>query len=189
MRASLLTAVAAVALITGGGVAAAQSMDNSRGGATGAPQSTLQRPPGMAQNPSERGTMQTPNQGRSGAVEERGRPEHDMMQGPTQGRSGAVEEQERRSGERDMMQSPTQGRSVGSEPLSRDQRSRLHESIIGGNLHRADRVDFALSVGTRIPDTVAFPDTTVIKLLNLLSRQCLNRSVRCLTQFAISVRF
>jgi len=142
MRKGLLTAVAAVALVTGGGVAAAQSMDNSRGGATGAPQSTIQRPPGMAQNPSERGTMQTPIQGRSGAVEERGR----------------------RSGERDMMQSPTQGRSVGSETLSRDQRSRLHESIIGGNLHRADRVDFALSVGTRIPDTVevyGLPETVV----------------------------
>jgi hypothetical protein len=50
------------------------------------------------------------------------------------------------------------GRSVGSTTLSPDQKTRLHGIITGGDVRRMDEVDFALSVGTRVPDTVTFYD-------------------------------
>jgi Protein of unknown function (DUF1236) len=49
----------------------------------------------------------------------------------------------------------TEHRSVGSVTLSPDQRTRLHQTIIGGNVRRIDNADFSLSVGTHVPDTVA----------------------------------
>jgi Protein of unknown function (DUF1236) len=51
------------------------------------------------------------------------------------------------------------GRSVGSTTtLSSDQRTRLHTVIIGRDIRRVDDVDFPLTVGTRVPDTVTFYD-------------------------------
>jgi hypothetical protein len=50
------------------------------------------------------------------------------------------------------------GRSVGSTTLSADQRTRLHRVITGGDIRRIDNADFALSVGTRVPNTVTFYD-------------------------------
>lgn len=50
------------------------------------------------------------------------------------------------------------GRSVGSTTLSPDQKTRLHGIVTGGDVRRIDDVDFALSVGTHVPDTVTFYD-------------------------------
>lgn len=50
------------------------------------------------------------------------------------------------------------GRSLGSTTLSADQKTRLHGIITGGNVSRIDDVDFSLSVGTRVPDTVTIYD-------------------------------
>ncbi len=50
------------------------------------------------------------------------------------------------------------GRSVGSTALSPDQKTRLHGIITGGDIRRIDNADFALSVGTRVPNTVTFYD-------------------------------
>ena len=65
------------------------------------------------------------------------------------------------------MQGPTRGRSVGTETLSREQRSKLHEAVVGGNIHRAGRVNFALSVGTRIPDSIEVytPPETIVDIV------------------------
>ncbi|HEX4644760.1 MAG TPA: DUF1236 domain-containing protein [Verrucomicrobiae bacterium] len=49
-------------------------------------------------------------------------------------------------------------RSVGSVTLSPDQRTRLHQTVIDGKVRRVDDADFALSVGTRVPDTVTVYD-------------------------------
>jgi Protein of unknown function (DUF1236) len=110
------------------------------------------------------GATQGQGQGRSGAIgENEHRTRHSGTQ--TQGRSGAVEENERRSG--GAVQGSAQersGRSVGSATLSPDQKTRLHGIITGGNVRRIDEVDFALAVGTRVPNTVTFydvPDTIV----------------------------
>jgi Protein of unknown function (DUF1236) len=109
------------------------------------------------------GTMQGQTQKRSGAIEEKeprsGQP--GMMQGQTQGRSGAVEEKERRSGQPGMMQGQTQGRSgqsAGSPTLSPDQRTKLHETVVSGDIHHVDHVNFSLSVGIHVPNTVTFYD-------------------------------
>jgi hypothetical protein len=115
------------------------------------------------------GEMQGQTQKRSGAVEEK---EHrsgqsGAMRGPAPERSGGVEEKEHRSGQSGAVQGPAQersGRSVGSTTLSSDQTTRLHEIIAGGNLQRVNHADFALSVGTRVPNTVtlyAVPATIV----------------------------
>ena len=45
-------------------------------------------------------------------------------------------------------------RSVASVDLSSDQKTRLHAIVVGGNLYSVDHVNFALSVGTRIPHTM-----------------------------------
>ena len=42
-------------------------------------------------------------------------------------------------------------RSVATVDLSSDQKTRLHAIVAGRNLYRVDHVNFALSVGTRIP--------------------------------------
>jgi len=116
--------------------------------------------------------MQGESQGRTGAVEEKGRraSHAGAMQGQAQGRSGAVEEREHRSGQTGAMQGSAQersGRSVGFTKLSSDQKTRLHEIIMDGNIQRVDHVDFSLSVGTRVPDTVTFYDVpeTIVDIL------------------------
>ena len=116
--------------------------------------------------------MQGQTQGRSGAVEEKEqRSEHrGAMQGQTQGRSGAVEENGQRSERHGAMQDQTQGRSgrsVGSVGLSSVQKTKIHDTIIGGNFHRVDHVDFPISVGTRVPDTVTFYDIpeTIVEIV------------------------
>jgi len=56
------------------------------------------------------------------------------------------------------------GRSIGSTTLSPNQKTRLHGIIMGGDVRRLDNADFALSVGSRVPDTVTFynlPETIV----------------------------
>jgi hypothetical protein len=45
-------------------------------------------------------------------------------------------------------------RSVATVDLSSDQKTRLHAIVVGGNLYSVDHVNFALSVGTRIPRTM-----------------------------------
>ena len=42
-------------------------------------------------------------------------------------------------------------RSTATVDLSSDQKTRLHAIVAGRNLYRVDHVNFALSVGTRIP--------------------------------------
>jgi hypothetical protein len=139
MRKSLLGTIAGAALIAGGGLAAAQQrMDDSLGGVSG------------AKGSSQRELGGAPHERQPGA-----------MQGQAEGRSGAIEEKERRSGHPGAMQGEAQGRSgrsVGSTTLSPDQRTRLHGIITGGDLRRIDHADFALSVGTRVPNTVTFYD-------------------------------
>lgn len=126
MRQGLLTTLAGAALIAGGGLAAAQHMESSPGGASGA-QGSSERAPGGAAHERQPGAMQGPAQGRSGAEQSR----------------GGVTEQ----------------RSVGSVTLSPVQRTKIHETIISGNnIHRVDHVDFWISVGVRVPDTVTFYD-------------------------------
>ena len=49
---------------------------------------------------------------------------------------------------------PQERRSVATVDLSPDQKTRLHAIVAGGNLSRVDHVNFALSVGTRIPRTM-----------------------------------
>jgi hypothetical protein len=70
-------------------------------------------------------------------------------QGPVQ-RFGSEQEQNRGR--------VMEHRSVGSVTLSPDQRTRLHQTVIDGNVRRVDDADFALSVGTRVPDTVTVYD-------------------------------
>jgi len=183
MRKTVLTTIAGAALIAGSGLAAAQQrIESSPGGANGA-QGSSQREPGGAAHERQPGAIQGPAQGRSTANGEQGRRsgESSEMQGRTQKRSGAVEEKERRSGQSGAMRGPApersggveekehrsgqsgavqgpaqerSGRSVGSTTLSSDQTTRLHEIIAGGNLQRVNHADFALSVGTRVPNTV-----------------------------------
>jgi hypothetical protein len=163
MRKSLLATIAGAALIAGGGLAAAQQrMEDSLGGASGA-QGSSQRELGGAAHERQPGAMHGQAQGRSGAIEEKERRsgQSGEMRGQAQGRSGAVEEKERRTGHSGAMQGEAQGRSgrsVGSTTLSSDQRTHLHETIAGGGVHRVDHVDFSLSVGVRVPDTVTFYD-------------------------------
>jgi hypothetical protein len=146
MRKTVLTTIAGVALIAGSGLAAAQ-MENSPGRTNGA-EGASQREPGRAAHERQPGALQ----------------------GPAQGRSGAVEQKERRSGQSGAVQGPVQersGRSVGSTTLSSDQKTRLHEIIAGGNLQRVNHADFALSVGTRVPNTVTLYDVpaTIVDIL------------------------
>jgi hypothetical protein len=167
MRKSLLTTIAGAALIAGSGLAAAQ-MENSPGRMNGA-QGASQREPGGAAHERQPGAMQGPAEGRSTAIGEEGRRsgEFGAMQGQTQKRPSGIEEKEHRSGQSRAVQSPAQersGRSVGSTTLSPDQKTRLHEVITGENVQRVNHADFALSVGTRVPNTVTFydvPDTIV----------------------------
>jgi len=49
---------------------------------------------------------------------------------------------------------PQERRSVATVDLSPDQKTRLHAIVAGGNLYRVDHVNFAPSVGTRIPHTM-----------------------------------
>jgi hypothetical protein len=163
MRKSLLATIAGAALIAGGALAAAQQrMEDLQGGANGA-QNSSQREPRGAVHERQSGTMKGPAQGRAGAVEEK---EHrsgqsGTMQGPAPARSGAVEEKGQRSGQSGTMQGPAarqSGRSVGSTTLSPDQRTKLHETIVSGGIHRVDHVDFSLSVGIRVPHTVTVYD-------------------------------
>ncbi len=49
---------------------------------------------------------------------------------------------------------PQERRSVATVDLSSDQKTRLHAIVAGRNLYRVDHVNFALSVGTRIPHTM-----------------------------------
>jgi hypothetical protein len=196
MRKTVLTTIAGAALIAGSGLAAAQQrIESSPGGANGA-QGSSQREPGGAAHERQPGAIQGPAQGRSTANGEQGRRsgESSEMQGRTQKRSGAVEEKERRSGQSGEMQGQTpersggveekehrsgqsgavqgpaqerSGRSVGSPTLSSDQTTRLHEIIAGGNLQRVNHADFALSVGTRVPNTVTLYDVpaTIVDIL------------------------
>jgi hypothetical protein len=99
------------------------------------------------------------------------------MQGSTERRSGAMERREQRQpGAR---QPESQGR-VGSEQskggtteqrsvtnLSSEQRTRLHQVIATGNIHRADNVNFSLAVGTVVPQTVRVYDApeTIVEIL------------------------
>src|SRR5204862_19650 len=131
MKKRLLTTIAGAALIAGCGLAAAQQrIDDSLGGASGAKGSS-QRELG-------------------GAAHER---QPGAMQGQTHKRSGAIEEMEHRSGQSGAGQGSRQERSsVGS--LSSDQRTRLQQTVTKGNIHRVDHVNFALSVGTRVPNHV-----------------------------------
>jgi hypothetical protein len=153
-------------------------MDNSPRGASGA-EGSSQGEPGGAAHERQPGAMQRPAQGRSTATGEEGkRSGHSgAMQGQAQGRSGAVEEKERRSGHSSVTQGPareqssteqsrggvTEQRSVATT-LSSDQKTRLHGIITGENVQRVNHVDFPLSAGTRVPDTVTLydiPDTIV----------------------------
>lgn len=181
MRKSLLATIAGAALIAGGGLAAAQQrMEGSPGGAVGA-QGSSQREPGGGVHERQSGAMQGQTQKRSGTVEEK---EHrsgqsGAMQTPAQGRSGTVEEKEHRSGQSGAMQRPersstersrdgvTEQRSVGSATLSPDQKTKLRGIITGGNVRRIDDVNFSLSVGTRVPDTVTFYDVpeTIVEVV------------------------
>ncbi|HEY8032047.1 MAG TPA: DUF1236 domain-containing protein [Methylocella sp.] len=196
MRTSLLTTIAGAALIAGGSLAMAQRMESSpANGARGSSQRELsgsqnnasEREPGAMQGQTRGrsgaveekeqrsehpGAMQGQTMGRSGAVEEKEqRSEHrGAMQGQTQGRSGAVEENGQRSERHGAMQDQTQGRSgrsVGSVGLSSVQKTKIHDTIIGGNFHRVDHVDFPISVGTRVPDTVTFYDIpeTIVEIV------------------------
>ncbi len=173
MRKSLLTTIAGAALLAGSSLAMAQRMENSP--ANGAPGSSQRELGGAQHNSSERepGAMQGQTMRRSGAVEEKEqRSEHRgaAMQGQTQGRSGAVEENGQRSERHGAMQGQDQGRSgrsVGSVGLSSVQKTKIHDTIIGGNFHRVDHVDFPISVGTRVPDTVTFYDIpeTIVEIV------------------------
>jgi hypothetical protein len=49
---------------------------------------------------------------------------------------------------------PQERRSVATVDLAPDQKTRLHAIVAGGNLYRVDHVNFAPSVGTRIPHTM-----------------------------------
>jgi hypothetical protein len=216
MRKSLLTTIAAAALIAGAGLAKAQQTpgrnrpDDAQGYSErqpGAATNSSERQPGAMENQgrsaateqkehrsgqpgamenqgrsagteqkghrsSQSGEMQGQAHKRSGAVEEKerrsGHPS--AMQGQAQGRPSGIEEKEHRSGQSGAMQSPAQersGRSVGSTTLSSDQKTRLHGIITGGNIQRANHVDFPLTVGTHVPDTVTLYDVpeTIVDIL------------------------
>ena len=142
-----------------------------RSGQSGEMQGQTQKRSGAIEEKEHRsgqsGEMQGQTHKRSGAIEEKERRsgQSGEMQGQTHKRSGAIEE--RRSGHPGAMQGSAQersGRSVGSATLSSDQRTRLHGIVTGGDLRRIDHADFALSVGTRVPNTVTFyniPETIV----------------------------
>jgi Protein of unknown function (DUF1236) len=128
-------------------------------------ESQAQEPSGAAKGKGHRssqsGSMQGQTQGRSGTVEgtEHGSTQSGM-QSPAQGRSDAMEDKEHRSGQSGAMQGSSQGRTsvFGSTTLSSDQRTRLQQTVTNGNIHRVDHVNFALSVGTHVPNTVTFYD-------------------------------
>jgi hypothetical protein len=97
------------------------------------------------------GATRGTTQGRSSTMDREG---SRSMEGMDQGRFGAKGERGQHRYHRGAMQSSGQGRSVASSNLSADQRTRLHDILTSGNLRRADRANFALSVGTRIPRNV-----------------------------------
>jgi Protein of unknown function (DUF1236) len=122
-------------------------------------QGSSQREPGGATREREPGALQSPAQERSGAIKDKEHPSTGM-QSPDQGRSGAMEDKEHRAGQSGAMQGSPQGRTsvFGSTTLSSDQRTRLQQTITNGNIHRVNHVNFALSVGTRVPNSVTFHD-------------------------------
>ena len=181
MRKRLMITIAGATLIGSGGLAAAQHMDSSPRGASGA-QGSSQREPGGGVHERQPGAMQRPAQGRSTATGEEGhRAGHPgAMQGPAHGRSTAAGEERQRSGHSGVTQGPvrdqsnteqsrgqvTEQRSV-STTLSQDQTTRLHETMSSGDFRRVDHVDFSLAVGTRVPDTATFYDVpeTIVDIL------------------------
>jgi hypothetical protein len=120
-------------------------MESSPGRTNGA-QGASQGEPGGAEHERQPGAMQGPAQG--GVQPPRGQ---------AQGRSGT---EQSRGG-------VTEQRSVSSPTLSPGQKTRLHEIIAGGNLQRVNHADFALSVGTRMPNTVTLYDVpaTIVDIL------------------------
>ncbi|MGH6796015.1 MAG: DUF1236 domain-containing protein [Methylocella sp.] len=210
MRKSLLTTIAAAALIAGAGLAKAQQMPgsnrtNAQGyseGQQGAANPAEHQPGAMQDQRRSAATQQTEHRGQAGAMERQRRSaameqrEHRGQAGAMekqrrsavmeqrehrgragamekkQGRSAATEQRERRSGQAGAMQGEAQGRSapeqnrggiteqrsVASPTLSSGQKTRLHQIVAGGNIQRINHADFALSVGTVVPDTVALYD-------------------------------
>ena len=142
MRTFLLSSIAGAALVAGGGLAAAP-METAPGHATGAYQNFPQNQPGALQNPSQRHAELAPYVSptdvggpRSTEGMDRGYSVAMGARGPESGRSL----QERRS--------------VATVGLSSDQKARLHAIVAGGNLYSVAHVNFASSVGTRIPRTM-----------------------------------
>ena len=141
--------------------------------------------------------MQGPAEGRSTAIgEESQRSGHPgARQGRAHGRSGAVEEKsiapatpaqckarsrggpatpramqsqaQGRSGTEQSRGGVTEQRSVASPTLSPGQKTRLREIIAAENVQRVNHTDFALSVGTRAPNTVTPYDVpaTIVDIL------------------------
>jgi Protein of unknown function (DUF1236) len=150
MRISWLSSIAGAALLTSGGLAAAQ-MESSPGHMTGTHQGSSQDQPGALQNPSRHaGPMRGVNQGRSSANEQGPH----STEGIDRGRSVAMGERGQQSGSHQSQRSLEERRSVASVNLSSDQKTRLHDIVMSGTLRRVDHANFALSIGTRIPRSV-----------------------------------
>ena len=144
MRKSLLTTIAATALIAGAGLAKAQQTPAHN--RTDEAKGYSERQPGAAAKPSEHrpGAMQSRRRSAAAVQREHRSGQPGAMQGKAQSRSAS----EQNNG------GVTEHRSVASIKLSSDQKARLHDTSAGGELRRVDHVDFALSAGTRVPGNV-----------------------------------
>jgi hypothetical protein len=165
MTKTLLATTAAVALIAGMSLAAAQGMKEGAPGAAGGTQGQPQ-----AQPQKQGGTEKGSRTGQSGAGAQS---EHNKMgqgAGEKNERSGQKSEEKgertgqkseeknertgqgaQRPGGTSTAERPAAGKSV---TLSSDQKSRVKEVIGHNSSARVDHVDFSLSVGTHVPRTV-----------------------------------
>ena len=181
MTRTLLATTAAVALVAGMSLAAAQGMKEGGAGAGGASSPSQTQP--QKQGGAEKGSRT----GQSGA----GAPSDKMGQSEKGERTGQKnEEKNERTGQKGGEKNERTGQKneeknertgQGAQPgggtstaghagagksvnLSSEQRTRIHEVIGRNTSARVDHVDFTLSVGTRVPRTVhvvVLPDEIV----------------------------
>ncbi|HEY8009298.1 MAG TPA: DUF1236 domain-containing protein [Methylocella sp.] len=163
-----------------------------QGGMQRQPGAMMQHQPGAMQNPAQRSAqpMQGMTQGRSNAtdMQDRSNARGNMRgrqprEGMDQGRSGEMDSgavgergqhgssqmnENKNSRPGQSMSQRNNGaieqRSVAKGNITSDQRTKIHDIVSTGNLRRAENVNFAVRVGTRIPRSVQIygvPETIV----------------------------
>ena len=172
MTRTLLATTAAVALVAGMSLAAAQGMKEGGAGAGGAsgPSQTQPQKQGGAEKGSRTGQSGASEKGeRTGQKSEEKGERTGQKGGEKNERTGQrPDEKNERAGQRNEEKNERTGQ--GTQPggastagragagksvtLSSEQRTRIHEVIGRNSSARVDHVDFSLSVGVRVPRTV-----------------------------------